>query len=643
MSTFEPEAFGKYYLVDKIATGGMAEIFKAKTYSHGGFENLLVIKRILSHLSDNDDFVEMFIDEAKVSVALQHPNIVRIYDFGKLFDNYFIAMECVEGKDLRGLLRKLSKRRQFLPLEFVAYIAHEACKGLDYAHSKRDLQGRPYGIVHRDISPSNILVSYEGGVKVADFGIARAESNTYNTADGVLKGKFEYMSPEQASGLEIDHRSDLFAIGIIMWEMLTGRRAFKTDSDTRTLERIKAVDIQPPSEVNGRVPENLEAIVMRALTSDREERYQSAKELQDDLHEFLFPNTPDACQRRLTEFMSEIFEEEISQEIARLEQGSAVARELRERAPHEEWDGTGTSTIARMPQEPQRSNTPLLVFAAILAAIGILAVLYVGVLRPAPEIPVEEAPTTGLIDIWVVPDAEVFLGGEKVGEGSKLELADLEPGDYQLTFRAEGYLEATQQVSVTVGQVERLRVELEKEAPPEPETPDSPPPQTDTQSTRTPPSNTSSSSAAGPPVVAFTSTPSGADVFIDGQLVGNTPFSWKSGSTSGSYRIEMRKGGYATASGSLSGLSADTTKPFALTLEEQAASPGKLTVALVGGMAWANVHIDGKKLDKTAPLSGYPIAPGSHTIRVENTFGLDYTETVQVGSGAVIKVTARPE
>src|SRR6185503_18485338 len=194
-ASFAPEAFGKYYLVDKIAVGGMAEIFKAKSFSHGGFEKLLVIKRILGHLSDNLEFIEMFIDEAKISVTLQHPNIVQIYDFGKLRDNYFIAMECVEGRDVKGLLRKLAERRKLLPIEFAVYIAHEMCKGLDYAHKKADGQGKCLGIVHRDISPSNILVSYSGEVKVADFGIARAENSLHETRAGVLKGKFEYMSP----------------------------------------------------------------------------------------------------------------------------------------------------------------------------------------------------------------------------------------------------------------------------------------------------------------------------------------------------------------------------------------------------------------------------------------------------------------
>ena len=215
MTEFRPEPFGKYYLVDKIATGGMAEIFKAKTYSHGGFENLMVIKRILSHLGENEDFVEMFIDEAKVSVALQHANITRIYDFGKIVNNYFIAMECVDGKDVRNLLRKLARRREYLPIEFAAYIAHQACRGLAYAHAKRDVDGKPYGIVHRDMSPANILVSYEGDVKIADFGIAKAELNSGTTDAGTLKGKFEYMSPEQARGEDIDGRSDLFSLGIV--------------------------------------------------------------------------------------------------------------------------------------------------------------------------------------------------------------------------------------------------------------------------------------------------------------------------------------------------------------------------------------------------------------------------------------------
>ena len=255
MDHFDPEVFGKYYLLDRIATGGMAEIFKAKSYSTAGFEKLQVIKRILSHLSDNEEFVDMFIDEAKISVSLQHANIVQIYDFGKIRENYFISMEWIDGRDVKQLLRKLAGRRKLLPEEFAVYIAHETCKGLYFAHQKTNLQGENLQIIHRDMSPSNVIIGFEGEVKVADFGIAKAGMSQYTTKDGVLKGKFEYMSPEQAHGKSLSQQSDLFSVGIILYEMLTGRRLFKTETELMTLEKIKSVDIGPPSSINPNISE----------------------------------------------------------------------------------------------------------------------------------------------------------------------------------------------------------------------------------------------------------------------------------------------------------------------------------------------------------------------------------------------------
>jgi serine/threonine protein kinase len=320
-------------LIDKIAVGGMAEVFKAKSFSHGGFEKLLVIKRILQHLTDNQDFVHMFIDEAKISVELQHPNIVQIYDFGQIAQNYFIAMECVEGKDVKGILRKLAERRKLLPMEYAVYIAHEMCKGLDYAHKRTDIQGSPLGIVHRDVSPSNILVSYSGEVKVADFGIAKAQISAFNTKGGVLKGKFEYMSPEQASGQDLDHQSDLFSAGIILHEMLTGRRLFKTESDVKTLERIKNADIQPPCTLNPGIPGRLSDIVMRALSADKAIRFEDARAFQTALLEFMYPATPDHTRENLGHFMIELFSAEIRTEREQLQVGTEAAAEIREHAP----------------------------------------------------------------------------------------------------------------------------------------------------------------------------------------------------------------------------------------------------------------------------------------------------------------------
>ncbi len=441
MGTFTPQAFGKYFLVDKIATGGMAEIFKAKTYSHGGFENLLVIKRILPHIGENDDFIEMFIDEAKVSVALQHPNIVRIYDFGKILDNYFIAMECVDGKDTRNVLRQMARRRQFMPPRFCAYIALETCKGLAYAHNKGDLQGNAYGIVHRDISPSNVIVSYEGEVKVADFGIAKAESNAYQTRDGVLKGKFEYMSPEQATGKEIDHRSDLFSLGIILYETLTGRRLFKTDSEIATLKKIRDCDFEPPRRKNANIPEDLEKIVMKALARYPEDRYQNANEMAEDLRQHLLPATSDTLRNEFSEFLADLFKSEIADEIHRLEANSTIALQLKEEAP-DAWEGHTASTMGAQTQTGQ-TNMLGWAFGTIAVAMGLSIIIVTGGIyywsanQPEP-VPIE-VPTTGELRVMVLPQADIYLDGEKRGRGGTLSFDEMEPGEHTLRFEEEGY------------------------------------------------------------------------------------------------------------------------------------------------------------------------------------------------------------
>jgi len=460
VGVFEPEPFGKYYLIDKIATGGMAEIFKAKTYSHGGFENLMAIKRILAHLGENEDFVEMFIDEAKVSVALQHANIIRIYDFGKILDNYFIAMECVDGKDSRNILRKLARRRQYLPVNFAAYIAHQVCRGLAYAHEKKDAEGRAYGIVHRDISPSNILVSYEGDVKIADFGIAKAELNTGSTDVGTLKGKFEYMSPEQARGKELDGRSDLFSLGICLHEILTGRRLFKSDSNAASLEKIKTGDIPSPSSLNRRVPEVLDRIVMKALSRDKDTRYKSAAEMQAELEAFLFPTTPDLARQEFARFMQSLFEDEIGAELARLQEGSKAAETYRAQFPTTEWNEYRTSTINT--ENNKKSWIPMLglgllvILFSVLASVAIVVGIGLNQTAPEPEVITKvKAPivTTGTLDVTLFPPGLIFINDSpKVDENKQsLTLKDLEPGLYKVRVEAKGYLTHSGDVEVTAG------------------------------------------------------------------------------------------------------------------------------------------------------------------------------------------------
>ncbi|MBM75858.1 MAG: hypothetical protein CMK59_10695 [Proteobacteria bacterium] len=306
---FPPVRIGRYYVYDKLAVGGMAEVFKAILPGHNHFEMQVVIKRILPHLSANPDFVQMFVDEANISVKLRHQNIVQIYDFDKHLEDYFIVMECVEGCDLKTLLKKLSSQAKRLPVELVIFIAHEICCALDYAHRKTDHQHQKLGIVHRDITPANILLSYNGEVKVADFGIAKAKNKIFTTKDGVLKGKYEYMSPEQASGQSTDHRSDIFAVGILLHEMLTGMRLFKTESETATLEKVKSLDIGEPIELNRKIPPRLNKITMRALQKDPDDRFVDAKTMQLALAELLFPSSFSLISDRLSSYLNELFKD----------------------------------------------------------------------------------------------------------------------------------------------------------------------------------------------------------------------------------------------------------------------------------------------------------------------------------------------
>lgn len=627
--TFTPTAFGKYYLVDKIATGGMAEIFKAKTYSHGGFENLLVIKRILPHISDDEDFVEMFIDEAKVSVALQHANIVRVYDFGKILDNFFIAMECVDGKDTRQLLRKLARRRSHLPPKFAAYIAHEVCKGLNYAHTKTDLLGNPQGIVHRDISPSNVLLAYEGDVKIADFGIAKAESNAYRTRDGVLKGKYEYMSPEQAWGLEIDHRSDLFSAGIILYETLTGRRLFKGDSDIATIERIRACRIRPPRELNPAIPEALEAICMRALAADREHRYPSARKMVDELRQFLHPLTPDELRQQFASFMGELFRDEIRDERTRLAEHSAVARLMRDQQL-DSWDD-GDSTIATVPKGlPRQPALP----AGLAVGLAMLVVLLLGgaaavwSLLPVEAEPEPAVAAAGTLDIVVAPAARILVDGIDRGTSDALILDDLAPGEHTIRLEAEGHVPVEEKIELTPGGEVRIRHTLDRSPRPRP------------QPTAAPEADPGGA-AAWSAEVRISSTPPGATVLIDGSRVGTTPLHWRGGELGGNYTVTLQLDGYETVSGRIGELTNEGAI-FERTLP-QLARPGSLTVTLSGG-GWAHVYVDGVKLEKTAPLKDVTLPAGQHEIRVENpALGIDHRETVRVGSGEAVTIRAVPQ
>src|ERR1041384_7785636 len=316
----KPIPLGKYFLLERINVGGMAEVFKAKTFGVEGFERLLAVKRILPNIAEDEEFITMFIDEAKIAVQLQHANIAQIFDLGKVDESFFIALEFVHGRDLRSIFDRMRNKGDSLPIAMACYVTMQVCEGLDYAHNKRDAQGRELNLVHRDISPQNVLIGYEGEVKLIDFGIAKAAGKASKTQAGILKGKFGYMSPEQVRGLPIDRRSDIFSVGIVLYELLTGERLFMGESDFSTLEKVRNVEILPPSNYNKTIPEELERIALKALAKDPEDRYQNAIDLHDDLQAFMYTKGELYSRKDLAAWMKKMFPAEIEEENAKMEQ-----------------------------------------------------------------------------------------------------------------------------------------------------------------------------------------------------------------------------------------------------------------------------------------------------------------------------------
>jgi len=329
----QPSKFGKYLLLDRIAVGGMAEVFVAKAFGVEGFERLLAIKKILPTMGEDQEFISMFVDEARIAVQLSHANIVQVLELGKHEENLYIAMEYISGRDVRQLLERFRKRGRPMPAPQACLIVAKVCEALDYAHRKRDARGVPLGIVHRDVSPQNVLVSFEGEVKLIDFGIAKAESRLQRTQAGILKGKFSYMSPEQVRGLAVDSRSDIFAAGVLLWELLCGEKLFTGDSDFAVLEKVRNGVVPLPRSVNPELSEALERVMRRALATEVADRYQNASELHDDLTRFTLLGDSVYGSRQLAEWIREDFAPEYEKEQVRLRGWLGVEEDAAEVTP----------------------------------------------------------------------------------------------------------------------------------------------------------------------------------------------------------------------------------------------------------------------------------------------------------------------
>jgi serine/threonine protein kinase/FixJ family two-component response regulator len=312
----EGQLFGKFLLLRKIATGGMAEVFRAKQIGVEGFEKLVALKRILPHLTDNDEFIKMFIDEGKLAAQLTHTNIVQIYELGEVDHSYYIAMEYVHGKNLKQILHRAKQMGLPMTIEKAVTIASKVCKALDYAHRKCDMSGTPLNLVHRDVSPQNILISYEGEVKLVDFGIAKAASQASITRAGALKGKILYMSPEQAWGKPIDLRSDIYSVGNLLYEMITDRKLFSGQTEVEILKKVRDPKIQSPSSHVKDLPAELEKIILKALHVDPDKRHQDAGSMKRALDKFLFKRKVALGALNLGSYVQNLFQDEFQQDTA---------------------------------------------------------------------------------------------------------------------------------------------------------------------------------------------------------------------------------------------------------------------------------------------------------------------------------------
>jgi len=512
-----PRRFGPYVLLRLLATGGMAELFLAQQRSVAGFEKLLVVKRILPHLARDSVFIEMLLSEARIAATLNHPNIAHVYDVGVHDGNYYIAMELIRGEDLRSIVRQMRKKDvAAFPLEHAVAVGIGCLAGLAYAHETTDLDGQPLELVHRDVSPQNVVVSFSGDVKLVDFGIAKAgRSRMEDTHAGRLKGKIPYMSPEQASGREIDSRSDLFSLGIVLYELSTGRRLFKGPSELESLKMITEGGIPPARSLNPRVPEPLEGILMKLLARDPDDRYQRARDAQADLEAFVRETRMPVSPLSFGAFVSELFEEEIVQQEAMLQEARQVALATTEPPPAV---GGGTTSVA--PGEPAGSDrgaaspgasTPAPVAApgpvaagpssappapapapgvpfgrvvALVVAVALAAGLLAWLLRPSGGTPKDAAPTpapsaapdpaptapvptTASIRVSTEPPgAAVHLDGGDTGETTPVVLEGLTAdARHEIRVERDGYAAESVAPTLSPGTTTELALTLSLDPP----------------------------------------------------------------------------------------------------------------------------------------------------------------------------------
>jgi serine/threonine protein kinase len=412
----EHSSLGRYQILGRISIGGMAEVFRAKAVGHAGFEKLVALKCILPDLVNDREFVGMFIDEARTVAQLSHANICQIFEFGQAEDTYFIAMELIEGKDLKRIMEYHRLRGRPMPLPIALYVMSRTCEALDYAHAARGADGAPLNIVHRDVSPQNILVSWEGEVKLIDFGIAKAAVRTTRTEAGNVKGKFSYISPEQLAGDAATVRSDIFTCGIVLYELVTNCRLFRGETDMDTVERVRRCEVLPPSQLNPRLPGALDRILLRALSRDPAGRPASAGALLDELEEVAVARDSTCTGNQVARWMNDTFGQERQRTLQRhlVEDHIDTAEHVSPEEQHNIEDQVDTAEhvvpAVVLLSRPKGAASNLVVPPEASAPRGLDSVptIQVGLTAPEPDgsmLAATEAAATTATTVPATPDA----------------------------------------------------------------------------------------------------------------------------------------------------------------------------------------------------------------------------------------------
>ena len=642
------EQFGKFILLERLAAGGMAEVFLAKSLGASGVNKFLAVKRILPQYSDKREFIDMFKEEAKIAVNLNHGSVVSIYEFGIEQGQFFLVMEYVEGRNLRQVLNEIKKRNIQFSIEQIVYMIKEVASGLDHAHRLiNGTTGRPLNLVHRDMSPQNIMLSFEGEVKVIDFGIAKAENQLEATQAGTLKGKFGYMSPEQADGQVVDSRTDLFSLGIVLWEMLANDRLFTSNSEAAILRKIRDCQIPSIRKINPSVPVELENIVLKSLAKDKAQRYQTAAAFQKDLNRFLNVQYPDFSPQDFSVFIKNTFSEVYTESKKKLVDYSKITMNTDEKtvvtqtltyAPggqndNESQSFLNPSQITGLPAIPNDSgsdeklnietDTQIKVDLSdfdekksaekvkkakyntnnsTAVANGTRTHIPISTRTKIPKNKQSNFDSVAMLIILIL----VVGGGYSYYKNPKFVMSFLKTSSKNHVESADQNLATNDSPS----QAEPGKVDL---------------------------------SATGLVTVTITSEPIGAQVSIDGKSLGTVTPTQAQIPANQDVKLRLEKSGYQLYEASFT--AQENGKTFRATL--MTGRVGVLNLSLINGGASPEIEINGTKITEQLPLRNYRLPAGVPVIiKVQNSFlGLKAERTVVLGENESknVELILKPE